>query len=337
MSDPRTALVIGATGGIGAELALNLGKRGWRVRALHRRAAEAARRFAWLGPVEWVSGDAMHAADVERASAGAQLIVHGANPPGYQNWRGLALPMLKSTIAAAEAHGARILLPGTVYNFGPDAGPVIDETAPQNPKTRKGAVRVEMEQLLVRAADRGVRSLVVRAGDFFGPRAGNSWFSQALVKPGRPVRAIVYPGRPDVGHSWGYLPDVAETMARLVEREAALADVEVFHMRGHWFEPGMAITDAIRRVVGDKDLPVRSFPWWAVRAVSPLVPLFREMLEMQYLWREPLMLDNTKLVAALGAEPHTPIDRAIAVTLAGLGCGGIHPAVGDGGAQIVSA
>jgi hypothetical protein len=31
-------------------------------------------------------------------------------------------------------------------------------------------------------------------------------------------------------------------------------------------------------------------------------------------------LDNAKLVAALGAEPHTPVDQAVAATLAGLGC-----------------
>ena len=31
------------------------------------------------------------------------MIVHAANPPGYKNWRGLALPMLKNTIAAAVA------------------------------------------------------------------------------------------------------------------------------------------------------------------------------------------------------------------------------------------
>jgi hypothetical protein len=31
-------------------------------------------------------------------------------------------------------------------------------------------------------------------------------------------------------------------------------------------------------------------------------------------------LDNARLLAVLGAEPHTPIDQALAATLAGLGC-----------------
>src|SRR5258708_11438625 len=143
--NPPLALVIGATGGIGGEMARALLAGGGRVRAINRKPEETARRLAALGPVEWVGGDALNPEDVLSQADGAALIVHGANPPGYRNWRGLALPMLDSTIAAARATAARILFPGTVYNFGPGAFPIVTEASPQHPKTRKGAIRVEME------------------------------------------------------------------------------------------------------------------------------------------------------------------------------------------------
>jgi nucleoside-diphosphate-sugar epimerase len=54
--------------------------------------------------------------------------------------------------------------------------------------------------------------------------------------------------------------------------------------------------------------------------LAPFVETFREMLEMRYLWREPLQLDSSKLVAFLGSEPHTPLDVALRETLSGLGC-----------------
>ncbi len=41
---------------------------------------------------------------------------------------------------------------------------------------------------------------------------------------------------------------------------------------------------------------------------------------MRYLWTTPLQLDNRKLVAFLGEEPHTPLDTALRDTLRGLGC-----------------
>ena len=161
-SGRRCALVIGATGGIGGEVAKALIARGWTVRALSRNAAVAKRQAAWIGEVDWIAGDAMSEADVIAAAQGASLIFHGANPPKYRDWRGLAIPMLKASIAAARSSGARLVFPGNVYNFGPDAWPLVSETSPQNPCSRKGVVRVEMEGLLRSAAGEGVRSLVVR-------------------------------------------------------------------------------------------------------------------------------------------------------------------------------
>src|ERR1700688_3615797 len=104
MSDPnRTALIIGATGSFGAHALCALVRRGWTVRALARDPAKARQKAGDRMPIEWIQGDAMNAADVAMAAAGVSLIVHAANPPRYKNWRGLALPMLRATIAAAKA------------------------------------------------------------------------------------------------------------------------------------------------------------------------------------------------------------------------------------------
>ena len=326
-TDPRpTVLVIGATGGSGSAFVRVAQKRGWRVRALHRRPEEAARTFASLGPVEWVAGDAMRAGEVVSGARDSRWIFHGANPAGYRNWQKLAVPMLANTIAAAAATRARILLPGNVYNFGPDAGESPDENAPQNPPSSKGLVRVEMERMLRAASFEGVRSLVVRAGDFFGPHAPASWMGNAMVKPGRALRSVVYPGDHDVAHAWAYLPDLAETFALLVERENELSGFEVFHFGGHVFERGVEMAEALRRVAGVPDAPIRRMPWALVRFASPVVPLFRELAEMRYLWEQPLRLDNRRLVAFLGREPHTDLEEALAVTLSGLGCMGAQRA-----------
>jgi len=314
----KSALVIGATGGIGGAVARVLRDRGWEVRGLNRDAASAARRRPDLD-IAWLSGDAMNAADVTRAARGVSLIVHGANPPGYRNWAGTVRHMLDSSIAAAKASGARILFPGTVYNYGADAFPVLRESAPQHPFTRKGQLRVAMERRLQAAAEEGVRSVVVRFGDFFGPGAGNSWFAQGLVAPGRKLTHVTYPGRPEIGHAWAYLPDAAETMVRVTERGDALAPFDSFHMEGHWFEQGGALVESIRRVAG-RAVPARRLPWWAIRLASPFVPLFREMAEMRYLWKIPLRLDNAKLFALIGPEPHTAVDSAVHATLEDLRC-----------------
>ncbi len=313
-NDAPLALVIGATGGVGGAVAERLLQSGWRVRALNRNP-EAARRTSGRVGLEWVQGDAMVEADVVAAARGANLLVHGANPPAYKNWAGLQLPMLNASIAAARASGARLLFPGTVYNYGPDAFPTVSETSPQNPVTRKGAIRVQMEKALERAATKGVGVLIVRCGDFFGPKPGNNWLSQGLIKPGRPITALTYPGPLSIAHSWAFLPDVAETMVALATR-SDLAPFEVFNMTGHTLD-GEALAGALGRVVGRKP-PISRLPWFAVRAIAPFNETFREMLEMRYLWERPVLLDNSKLVSRLGSEPHTPIDEALRQALSGL-------------------
>jgi nucleoside-diphosphate-sugar epimerase len=165
--------------------------------------------------------------------------------------------------------------------------------------------------------------IVVRAGDFFGPQAGNNWFSQGLVKPGQPVSSISNPSRRGAGHAWSYLSDVARTIVELLARREALEPFASFHMAGHWDATGSQMAEAIQRVVarrtGHKPR-ISAFPWWLVTLAAPLVATFYEMREMRYLWRESLRMDNTRLIAALGREPHTPLDEAIEATLAGLGC-----------------
>lgn len=316
MERGRTALVIGATGGIGGEVARTLTPRGWHVRALHRDPDRVKTAHpGW----EWVRGDAMDAASVLRAAQGAQVIVHGASPPGYRNWKGVALPMLESTIAAAKASDARILFPGTVYNFGPDAGDAVDESAPQNPVTRKGAIRVAMERRLEEAAAEGVRTLIVRAGDYFGPRTGNSWLAQGMVPTPGPVKRVFNPSRRGVGHAWAYVPDLAETMARLLEREDALTDFDRFHFAGCWFDDNRTLAEAILRAAGRPQSRIYPFPWLAVRGLAPFNETAREMLELIYLWRRPLRLLDGKLRDFLGLLPQTPLDEALRETLRGLG------------------
>ena len=144
MKQERTALVLGASGGVGGEVARALVARGWRVNALNRNPARAPA----IAGVNWIAGDAMESADVMAAAAGVQVIVHAVNPPAYRHWDKVVLPMIDNTIAAARAVGARILLPGTVYNYGSGTPQPLTEATPHRPSTRKGAIRVEMESRL---------------------------------------------------------------------------------------------------------------------------------------------------------------------------------------------
>lgn len=318
----RRALVLGATGGIGGAIAGALIRHGWQVCAMARDPHAAAKAWRGDGPFpHFFPGDAMNRDEVVSAATdggNVAIIVHAVNPPGYRDWDKLVEPMIDNRIAAARAaSGARIVLPGTVYNYDPATTPVIDEAVRQNARTRKGRVRVAIEDKL-RAAASEVPALILRAGDFFGPGTRASWFAQAMVAPGKPLHKVTSLA-PGVPHAYAYLPDLAETFARLLHQPARLERFEMLQFAGHWDESGTAMRDAIRRAAG-RHLPERSFPWWLMHLAAPFGDFPREAIEIEPVWKHPVRLDNRRLVALLGAEPHTSLDLAVAATLADLGC-----------------
>jgi nucleoside-diphosphate-sugar epimerase len=325
-STAKTALIVGVTGSFGLHAAQALLGHGWSVRALARDPAAAKQKVGPRTPIDFVQGDAMDARSVIAAAAGVQLVVHAANPPGYRNWTGTVLPMVESSIAAARAAGARLVMPASVYNFAPDSGAEIGEEAPQRPATRKGAIRVELERRLCAASAEGLRVLVLRAGDFFGPAAPNSALGWITTRKGARLTGVYQAGPADVGHAFAYMPDLGETLARLVDAEDRLGAYEVFHFKGHWLDRSGDLADTIKKVVGRPDVKISAFPWLLVRLLSPFNETFRELLEMRYLQQKPIGLANDKLVAFLGEEPRTPFETALRATLADMGCLVAEPA-----------
>ena len=109
-------------------------------------------------------------------------------------------------------------------------------------------------------------------------------------------------------------------MVRLLEKFDVLERFAVFHMEGHWDADGTQMIAAIRKAAGNPDITVRKLPWPLMRLLSPVVPLFRELVEMRYLWANPIHMGSERLKDVLCAEPHTPLDLAVRETLIGIGC-----------------
>lgn len=312
----KTALVLGATGGIGGAVAARLIRQGWTVRALVRDPAQAATTWkGWGRDPEWIQGDALNQAQVIAAARGVDAIVHAVNPAGYQNWSKVVLPMAENTVAAARASGARIVLPGTIYNFEPASTPVIGADSSQTPRSAKGRIRVRMERLIEDAGPE-VRGLIVRAGDFFGAEGRSTWFSQGVIEPGKQQKRLMNIAR-GPGHSWAYLPDLAEAIVALMEIEDRLAPFERVQFEGYVDTTGRGMIEAIRAAIGRK-VPEQAFPWWLMRLLAPFGGFPGEVAEIAPYWKHPARFDNRRLVELLGFEPRTPLAEAVATTLEAL-------------------
>ena len=183
--------------------------------------------------------------------------------------------------------------------------------------TEDRRIRAELERRL-EAASADCPVLIVRAGDYIGADARSSWFASSMVRAGRPVRRLINPGK-GVGHSWAYLPDLAEAFAALLAMPERLRRFERVQFEGIWDADGTLVPDIIRAIVG-RDLPEHRFPWWLMRLLAPFGGFPAAVRDVEPYWRHPVRMDNRRLIELLGAEPHTPVETALRDTLHAMGC-----------------
>ena len=301
-------LVLGAAGRLGAVAAETFRDAGWQVKGLVRpgRSGAVPRR---VEAIEAVTRD-----EAVAAAQGCDVVLNAFNPV-ITEWQKNALSLSYAAIAAAEGNGATLLFPGSVWNYGRGMPPVLDESTPMQPTTRKGGMRVEMEQRIREACDRGMRAIVLRAGDFFGGGSG-SWFDLVIAKDiGR--GRLTYPGPLGVEHEWAYLPDFAATLVRLAEQRARFSACETFGFPGHAVT-GQEFIATIETVTKSK-FTLRPMSWWMIKTFGQLLAMGRELSELEYLWRVPHRISGDKLKAAIGDVPHTPLPEAIAASLRAIG------------------
>lgn len=317
-SHPKTVLVLGAAGRLGYAATQAFSKAGWRVVAQARRTSAAA----WPAGVEHTRTP-LHETNQLCAEAGphTRAVVYAVNPV-LTRWSQDLLPWARQGMAVAQRLNALFMLPGNVYAFGEGMPPLLTEQTLVAPSTTKGCLRAELELEMQTRAAQGLRSAVLRAGDFFGSGRG-SWFDLVIAKSIRQGR-LVYPGPLHVRHAWAYLPDLAQALVRLAEQQNNLPAFSQFQFAGYAAtgDELLAALTSAATALGMK--PAQGFkhgrmPWPLLRVGGLLVPLWRELVEMEYLWRVPHALDGSDLQRQIGKVPATPLVQALTETLLDLG------------------
>lgn len=298
----KKVVVLGATGRFGRAAMAAFRADGWTVRGFSRSIPDPRPADAQ----EWITGDAYDRDSIVRASEGCDVIVNALNPP-YPLWRRYLPVFTKNVIAAAWRSGATVMLPGNVYNYGAGMPSVLSEETPHRPTTRKGRLREEMERSY--AGSHGIRTIVLRAGDFIDGRKTGNWLEDHILA-GLGKGKIMYPGPLDRVHAWAYLPDMATAMAGLADKRHEFSDFEEFGFPGFSLT-GRELISAVERAVG-RSLKVTGMPWPLLGVAGLFSPLLREVAEMAYLWKVPHRVDGSKLALALPELNTTPVEEVIA-------------------------
>ena len=281
----QTVLILGGRGKIGAHAAKAFKEAGWDVRQYDRKTN-----------------------DMTAAAIGADVIINGLNPPMYHDWKRTIPAITRQVIAAAKASGAAVIIPGNIYNFGVVNGE-INEATPQTPNSRKGRIRVEMEQAY---RDAGVRTIVLRAGNFIDPDQNGDVMSMMIMRAAKRGK-VTHAGDPDQSQAYAYVPDWARAAVGLAAIRDQLAAFEDVPFAGHAFTL-RALTATLTERTGRK-FKLTAFPWWLMAVLSPFIEVVRELREMRYMHDMDHWISADKFNRLLPDFQPTPLDQ---VMLAGL-------------------
>ena len=148
-----------------------------------------------------------------------------------------------------------------------------------------------------------VEVAIGRASDYFGPRGGaQSNLGDRLFPAALAGKTASVLGDPDQPHTYTYIPDIGEGLAVLGEHPDAPGQV--------WHLPNDPDTRTTRQLVDVVYRSGRSTPDPAApdaaRCCSGSASLtnrtLRELLEMQYQFDEPFIVDSSKITTMLGVQ-----------------------------------
>ena len=301
--------VLGSNGHIGNAAMIAFRDAGWQVTGFGR-----SNRRPVAG-TQFIEGDANDVDQVTRAIADADVVVHALHLP-YDKWgNGAAEAQLQTVLDAMGTSGKTLLFPGTIYNYRASDRTIAPDLR-QSAEAPRGEIRMRLEAMLREASEAGhIQTLIIRAGDFYGPGNRGEWFEQAMLMDIGKGR-IYHMGELNMRHSWAYLPDLARAFAVIVEKRTTLKSFENFHFAGHWVSHGQ-IMSAVAAAI---PFPVKAapLPWWFLRAIGLVNPIMRDIYRMRYLWLNEMELVDPRLDALLGPDFTTPFEAAVSATVSEL-------------------
>jgi nucleoside-diphosphate-sugar epimerase len=301
--------VIFGTGAIGLATFEALRRRGGSVRLVNRTGKAAV-----PDDVEVVGGDAADPAFTTAVAHGADVVYQTLNPP-YHQWTTMFPALQNSVLAAAEATGARLVSMENVYLYGRPAGRPLTEDRAHDAHTSKGRLRGQMSRDLLAAHQAGrVQVAIGRASDYFGPRGGaQSNLGDRVFPAALAGKTATVLGDPDQPHTYTFIPDIGEGLAVLGEHPDAPG--RAWHLPNDpQTRTTRQIVDTVYRLAGAPRTKLRSTPPLLLRALGLANRTVRELVEMQYQFAEPFVVDSSRITEQLGVHA-TPLDQALADTM----------------------
>jgi len=208
--------ILGAGGVIGSELLKELVSRREPIRLVARNPKSNQ------GVAQVVAADVSNLDQTISAVGGSSVVYLLVGLKYDLNlWRELWPRIMRNAIEACKRASAKLIFFDNVYMYGKVTAPMTEET-PFNPSSRKGEIRARIATMLLDEIKAGgVRALIARSADFYGP-AARTGVANILVldKLARREKAS-WLVNDSVPHSFTFTPNAGKSLAMLAASETS--------------------------------------------------------------------------------------------------------------------
>ncbi len=296
--------ILGSTGNIGTALAKELTAYTSNIRVVSRKPQKINTTD------QLFKADLLKAEEVLAAVKGSEIVylVVGIT---YKTalWEEQWPIIMKNVINACKAEKAKLVFFDNMYCYDPNVVGNLKEDSPINPKSRKGKVRAHIAKMLLEAIEQEqLTGMIVRAADFYGPNASQSFLNESVINRMKAGKKAQWLYNKDKKHSFTYIPDAAFATAFLAQKESAWN--QVWHLpTSSEYPTGQEVVNILSQQLGTSN-QVAVLPGFMVAILGLFIPILKEIKELRYQLDQDYCFDSSKIESTFGLKA-TPIEEGL--------------------------
>lgn len=290
-------VILGANGNIGNAISKELFQKGIPVRQVSRNPKKVNESD------EIVQADLLQSQEVHQSVKGATVVYLCAGITySAKIWEKDWPVIMKNPLDVCKAEKCRLVFFDNMYALDPEKVGHLTEETPMNPQSRKGKVRKQILEMLWQTVEqKHLEAMVVRAADFYGPQAKNSFLHKLVINRVKADKNPQWTYAGDKKHSFTYIPDAGKTTAFLSLQENTWN--QTWNLPTDPSYPSaLEITQMLNEKL-EKNTKLSVMPSFLVWLLGWFIPPLKEVWELKYQTAEDYCLDSSKLEKAFGIRP----------------------------------
>ena len=300
--------ILGSNGVIGHALAKELPKFKTNIRLVSRNPKKVNQND------ELLSADLTLKEDVYKAIEGSEVayLCIGLKYD-IKTWRKEWPVLMRNVLDACAKYKCKLVFVDNVYAIDTAEIGNITEESNMKPFSKKGAVRKEIDQMILDDMQAGkVEAIIARCADYYGPSTELSLVMIATYNQFIKNKKAQWIGYPKVPHTYTYSEDAGKAMALLGNTPDAYNQIWNLPTEKRGFT-GEDWVNLVAKEMG-KSASYSNIQPFMVRVLGIFIPILREVYEMQYQFEIPYKLNSDKFEKRFGIMA-TPYEKGMKETL----------------------